>query len=406
MNILFLHPNFPGQFKHLARFFGADKKHKVMFACKYDNKPDIPGVTKIVYKVDYKKNKNIDPFLLTLEEQLTYGKAMWKVADELKKINFKPDVIYAHPGWGEGLFLRDIFPKTPIMFYMEFYYRAFGADVHFSPDNKPTNNSVTAVRVKNANNLLNLEACDLAVTPTKWQMEGFPKEFQGKFRVIHEGINTEIIKPKPPTKLTLPNGISLNQNDYEIITYIARNFEPMRGSEVILKVIEKIQKERPKAHILMVGSDGVSYYKKLDKGQTYKQLELAKVKLDESRIHWLGKLPHDQMITMLQYSMAHIYLTWPFVLSWSMLEAMSCGCVVVGSDTAPVKEVLRDGKNGFLVDFYDIDAIAEKVGYVLDNQKNMKSIREAARQTILDNYDLRKTLPESVKLIENMAGKK
>lgn len=403
MKILFIHPNFPGQFKHLAAYFGKDPKNKVMFACRYPHEIEIKGVEKVVYRPKQDThNEKTHNYLHQFEVATYAGQAMWHVCDYLKKKEFVPDVIVAHPGWGEGMFLKDVFPDVPYIAYMEFFYHAFGADMHFHPD-EPTNpDRVCRTRIRNATHLTNAYSCDWAISPTQWQAHVHPHEFHHKFSVIHEGIDTDKIKPLDKERtLTLSGGTKLTP-ETETITYVARNFEPYRGFPSAMQAVEILMKRRPKAHFLMVGADDVSYGAKLQKG-TYREYMLKKVKLDEDRIHWLGKLPYEQYLRVLQQSQAHIYLTVPFVLSWSFLEAMALGCPIVSSKVPPIQEVAENQKNALLADFFSPEDIAEKVEYLLDNPEEAKRLGNAARKTIVDNYALKDILPKYVKLITDVA---
>ena len=404
MKILFLHQNMPGQYKHLARVFGADPKNEVYFISK--PKPvEIPGVKKITYKLHREQNKDIHHYLAPAESAVLYGQAVARVLMDLRKTGFKPDVVCAHPGWGEAMFVKDVFPDAPLLNYFEFYYHSSGSDVGFDPEYNVTLNDLCRIRVKNMNNLLSLEACDAGVSPTRWQRKQFPAEFLYKIAQIHDGIDTKIAAPNPGAKIQLPNGKQLGRDD-EIVTYVARNLEPYRGFPTFMRAVPEICRRRPNAHIVIVGGDGVSYGRKLPKGQTFRAKMLKEVKIDPERVHFAGYLPYDKFLKILQASSVHIYLTYPFVLSWSMLEAMSAGCLVIGSDTAPVTEVISDGKNGLLVDFFSPKQIAERIDEVLDHKDRMARIRKAARDTILERYDLDMCLKKHVKLIKSLAAGK
>jgi glycosyltransferase involved in cell wall biosynthesis len=303
----------------------------------------------------------------SFEKAVYSAQSMWRVCHKLKQSGFVPDVIYAHPGWGDGMLLKDIYPDTPYIAYMEFYYHAFGADVHFYPNEKLSPDRIAKIRLKNATNLINLSSCDWAISPTHWQAEVHPNDFHHKFSVIHEGIDTDNLTPKKNNpKLTLPNGDPLPA-DAEIVTYAARNFEPYRGFEQVMRSINLLMKQRPNAHFLMIGGGDVSYGSKLPNGRTYREKMLQEIDLDETRLHWFGKLPYDEYHEVLKHSMAHIYMTIPFVLSWSLLEAMAIGCPIVASNTAPVLEVIKNGENGLLADFFSPDQIAKHVVTLLND---------------------------------------
>lgn len=402
MKVLFIHPNCPGQYKHIARIMAEDPKNQVVFISK-QNTSHIPNITKVEYVVGREPSYETHRYIIGFERAIFQGQEIWRVCNKLKQSGFIPDVICAHPGWGDALFLKDIYPDTPLLNFLEFYYRAFGADVYFDPSEEVDPDELTRIRVKNANNLFNLEACDWGITPTNWQKEVQPKEFQYKISVLHDGIDTTIAAPGDIKTLALPDGTTL-QKGQEIVTYVSRNFEPYRGFPIVMRGIEKIIKDRPNAHVLVVGDDGVSYGRNPEGGKTYREQVMEELDLDLSRIHFMPKLPYNDFLKVLQYSRAHIYYTVPFVLSWSMLEAMSVGCAIVGSATKPVEEVIEDGVNGLLADFFSPDDLARRVSEILDHPTQMQHIRDAARQTIIDKYALDKVIPLHIQLITELAG--
>lgn len=404
MKILIIHPNMPGQYKHLVKLLAADPANQVVFLTKPRN-ITIPGVTKVEYRMSREPRQDTHRYNIGFERAIYQGQEVWRVCKKLKQEGFIPDIVCAHPGWGDALFIKDIFPNTPLLSFMEFYYHAFGADVHFDKNEPVVADDVTRIRVKNATNLLNLEACDWGVAPTYWQWVQNPKEFRSKISIIHDGIDTDVAIPAETKGVILPNGMALTRKD-EIVTYVCRNFEPYRGFPTVMRAIEILIRERPNCHVLIVGNDGVSYGRAAEGKKTYKQQMLEEVKLDYSRVHFIDTLPYEQYLKILQNSDAHIYYTVPFVLSWSATEAMSAGCLVVASDTQPVREVIKDGVNGLLADFFSPTDLAKRVSEALDNREAMKAIRKAARQTIVDNYSLHKLLPLHVELIRDLADKK
>jgi glycosyltransferase involved in cell wall biosynthesis len=404
MKILFMHQNFPGQYRHLARLFAADPDNDVRCVTK-PRTAEIPGVRKHTYKLHREPQKGIHHYIAGLESQVLHGQAAARVLSALKKAGYTPDIVCAHPGWGEALYVKDIFPSAPLLSFFEFYYRASGSDIGFDPNTEVTPDDLCRIRTKNTNNLLSLEACDAGVSPTRWQRKQFPKEFLYKIARIHDGINTEVAVPNPKARLELPNGEAVTRDD-EVITYVVRNLEPYRGFPVFMHAVEEICRRRPNCRIVIVGGDGVSYGRRLPKGQTYRAKLLSEVTIDPERVHFLGWIPYERFITVIQVSAVHVYLTYPFVLSWSMLEAMSAGCLVVGSDTPPVTEVIEDGKTGLLVDFFSPKDIADRVIEVLDHKDRMADIRAAARRTIRARYDLSKCVKRHVKLIQDLADGK
>jgi glycosyltransferase involved in cell wall biosynthesis len=393
MRILFLHPNFPAQFRHLLTALTKTTEHQIVFGTKR-KEGSIPGIRKVIYEESRQVSPESHHYVRPLESAVLQGQAVYRMAQVLKTQGFVPNVIYGHSGWGPILFMKDLFPSSTLLCYFEWFYHAHGTDCDFDPNDPLDADTEARVRMKNAPVLFDLYGCDRGLSPTHWQHQQFPAEFRSKITVLHDGVDTNFFQPKPDAKLILPSiGLDLSQA-HEIITYVARGMEPYRGFPQLMQAAALIQQRRPRCHIVVVGEDRVAYGKPLADGKTYKQLMLETVPLDLSRLHFTGSLPYDQYLQVLQASSVHIYLTRPFVLSWSMLEAMATGCLVVGSHTPPVQEVIQDGKNGLLVDFFDLDAIADRVDEVLNHRDRLTELRTRARQTIVQNYDLATLLPQ------------
>ena len=411
MKVLFVHQNFPGQYGRLATVLAKGPGCEVVALGdlkNVKNRPKIPGVKLLAYPTPALATAHTHHYVRPLEGAVRRGQAVARSCLALQKQGFVPDVIYAHPGWGEALFLRDVFPNARLTLYCEFYYQAQGADVGFDPEFPSTPDDVLRVRVKNAASLLSLEAADAGISPTQWQRRMFPREFRNRIEVIHEGVDTDLVKPDAAAELKLADkGVRLTARD-EVVTYVARNLEPYRGFHIFMRAVPEIQRRRPHAHILIVGDEGVSYGQALPKGRTYKQKMLDEVgaKIDMSRLHFLGPVPYEMLLRIYQISSVHVYLTYPFVLSWSILEAMAAGCVVVASRTAPVTEVVDDRKNGLLVDFFSPPEIAARVDEVFENPAAMAAIRKQARRTVVERYDLKRVcLPAHLQLL-GRTGKK
>lgn len=396
MRILFLHPNFPAQFRQLATLLAKDPKNQVVYGTARQE-GSIPGVYKVIYQESRQPHPQTHHYVRPLEQAVLQGQAVYRIAQQLKTQNFIPDLVYAHSGWGPGLFIKDIFPRAKYCCYFEWFYHAHGSDADFDPNDPLDADAEARIRVKNAPILLDLYSCDRGLSPTLWQRKQLPKEYHAKIKVLHDGVDTTFFRPKPGAKLVLQSiNLDLSAVD-EIVTYVGRGMEPYRGFPQFMEAVALIQQHRPNCHVVVVGEDRVAYGKSLPDGKTYKQLMLEKLSLDLSRLHFTGSLPYNQYLQVLQASSVHIYLTRPFVLSWSMLEAMSTGCLVLGSSTAPVKEVIKDGKNGLLVDFFSPTQIAGRVNEVFAHFDRMAAIRVQARETIMKNYDLAKLLPLHVK---------
>jgi glycosyltransferase involved in cell wall biosynthesis len=402
MRILFVHQNFPGQFVHLASALAA-RKHEVV-ALAINRRSPLPNIKTIFYKPQRSSSTQIHPFALDFETKLIRAEACTAAAAQLKQSGFYPDVIYAHTGWGESLFLKDIWPQAKLLGYFEFYYHVHGADCNFDPEfSKQTVQEAMRIRAKNASQLLALEQADYGVSPTQWQWSTFPSSYQDKISVIHDGIDTAQVMPDPKVRMQFSrDNLTLTPQD-EVITFVSRNLEPCRGYHRFMRALPEIMARRPQVHVVIVGSDGVSYGVAPAAGQTYRQqfFEEVKDRVDLARIHFLGKIPYEDFLRVMQVSSVHVYLTYPFVLSWSMLEAMAAQALVVGSATAPVTEVIRDGENGLLVDFFSSEDLVNAICRVLEHPDRMLEIRKQARRTIVERFDLRTIcLPRQIQLIE------
>ncbi|MGH8655337.1 MAG: glycosyltransferase [Gammaproteobacteria bacterium] len=227
----------------------------------------------------------------------------------------------------------------------------------------------------------------------------FPQEYQNKIALIHDGIDVDTAVTNPRATFTLPNGLVL-QKDMEIVTFTARNLEPHRGFHVFMRAVEHICRRRPNCHVVISGGDDVSYSARLPKQKNYREKMLSEVNIDPNRVHFIGFLPYPDHLNLLQVSTAHVYLTVPFVLSWSLMEAMATACVVIGSDTPPVREVLQHGKNGLLVDFLSPEAIADAVDAAFSHPQRMAHLGAAARRSVVKKYPVRDALAKYRELIK------
>ena len=395
INILFIHPNFPAQFRHLASVLGQDSRYNIFFATKRKD-GNIPGVKKIYYQQSREVRGETHHYVRTLEGAVLQGQGLYRVMIQLKDKGFYPQIIYGHSGWGPTLFMKDIFPRAKFLAYFEWFYHAHGTDADFDPSDPLSADDEARIRVKNTPILIDLYSCDRGLSPTNWQRSQFPPEFQSKITTLHDGVETSFFKPNPETKLILPD-INLDLSDApEIVTYVGRGMEPYRGFPQLIETISILQKRRPQTHFVIVGQNRVAYGKQLPDGQTYKDVMLEKFPLDMSKVHFTGLLAYQDYLKVLQVSSAHIYLTRPFVLSWSMLESMSTGCVIIGSDTKPVRELITDNYNGLLVPFFEPEKIADRVEYALSNPDLMTKIRQRARETIVSKYDLHDLLKKHI----------
>ncbi|OGA68999.1 MAG: glycosyl transferase family 1 [Betaproteobacteria bacterium RIFCSPLOWO2_12_FULL_65_14] len=411
MRVLFVHQNFPGQYRHLAPSLAA-AGHQVVGL---GEEPNVrrqmgltPGVRLLGYRMPVPDNSAPpDPVLQPLNAALRRARVVAKAAAEIRERGFVPDVICSHIGWGEGIFLKDVFPNARQLLFCEYFYGNQGSDYGFDPEFPPRPDGRMKLRVMNAPLLLALEASDRGIAPTRWQWQQFPAGYRGRISVAHDGIDTGRVAPDPEARFQIPGTeIILTRKD-PVVTYMARNFEPYRGIHIFMRAIPEIQKRCPEAHIVLVGNDQISYSAKLPPGQTYRQRAINEVgaRIDWTRVHISPGLPYERYLALLQVSSAHVYLTYPFVLSWSMLEAMAAGCLVIASRTAPVQEVIRDGENGLLVDFFSPVEIAARVEEALAEPRKWDEVRARARADVVAGYDLRtRCLPAHVALVQELAA--
>jgi glycosyltransferase involved in cell wall biosynthesis len=409
MRILIIHQNFPGQYKHLAPAL-VEQGHKVYsLTPKVEKQTVWKGVTLLPYKITRSSSKDVHPWLSDLETKVIRAEACYRQALALKEKGLEPDVILAHHGWGEPMFLKDVWPNAKMGLYCELYHLDSGETVNFDPEfsTPDLRSNALRLRVRNLNNALHFDIGDAGISPTKFQASTFPKPFRDKISVIHDGIDTDTVAPNPAATLRVREHQTLTRDD-EVITFINRNLEPYRGYHVFMRALPKLLKTRPNAQVVLLGGDEVSYGSKPPKGKTWKQIYIDEVRSEISdedwkRVHFLGRVPYDVFLSMMQVSRLHIYLTYPFVLSWSLLEAMSAEAAILASDTAPVLEAIRHDETGWLTDFFDTDALVEKANALLDDKDTRERLGNAARKFVLETYDLKThCLPKQLEWVSNL----
>lgn len=411
MQILFIHPSFPGQFIHISKEL-VSRGHDVHVLKVGEKKGEskVSGIIHHEYNFSRKNSPGIN--LLTLEFESKMIRA-WDCGQKmlsLKSQGLNPGMIIAHPGWGDATFCKKIFPTAKLVHYLEFHYGE-GVDSIFDSEFKPSNvDDLWRVWAKNACPLLNYEDMDAAICPTKWQMSTLPNHIKNKVNVVFDGVDTDVIKPNPGAFVSMKKGDKETRffAGEEILTFVNRNLEPYRGYHSFMRSLPAIMSARPNVKVLIVGGNEVSYGAKPANGKTWKDIFLAEVneKIDMSRVFFFGKISRSAFTSLLQISRCHVYLTYPFVLSWSAVEALSVGALVVGSNTSPVKEFIKHNKNGLLVDFFNYHEIANTVIDCLAHPEKYDKIRKAARESVVKNYDLKNIcLPRQIKVLSQIAKK-
>jgi glycosyltransferase involved in cell wall biosynthesis len=400
---LFIHQNFPGQFKHLAPMLAAQGHEVVGLGMNQPAMP-LPGVRYFRHTVEAERHGHRpSPQLRDLHGKVLRGESAAARLESLKQQGFEPDVVFVHPGWGEALFVKDVFPKAKLLVYAEYYYGDDDGDAFFDPEfSTRSPAALQRLRLRNTHLLHAMAVADGALSPTAFQRDRHPAWFRDRITVVHDGIDTERFRPDASAYVQLQAaGVTLRPGD-EVVVFVARQLEPYRGYHIFMRALPELLKLRPNARVVIVGGDGVSYGAAPPQGQSWKRIFLDEVKdrLDMRRVHFVGKVPHTVLTQLMQVAAVYTYLTYPFVLSWSLMEAMSCGCLIVASRTAPVEEVIEHGRNGLLVDFFDHQALAATVADALDRRASLQHLRDAARRTIVERYDMaRQSMPALLRFV-------
>ncbi len=399
MNILFVHQNFPGQYRQIAEWLAAQGGNTIVFLTQRRDIGPVENITVVPYSTHRRADK--DGYLLSryFEDCMGAAYGAMGACKKLRDDGFTPDVVIGHVGWGELTFIHQVWRDVPVIGYWEYFFLSEGGSVGFDPEFPVTEDSRLIMKARNAINYLNLPEVTLGQSPTQWQMDTYPEEFRANSYVCHDGIRTDRLRPNTNASLRLTRlGRDVTAQD-EVFTYMARNMEPTRGFHIFMRSLPHILDARPNARVLVIGGNQVSYGSESTAQGGYRaemEREVGHL-VDWDRIHFLGRLPFVDYQRVIQLSRCHIYLTVPFVLSWSLLECMAMQATIIASGTDPVKEVIRDGETGLLVDFLSPEQLAAKVIEVLSHPKDFAALGPAARRHVVDQYDfLRVTRPVHV----------
>ena len=406
MRILIIHQNFPGQYRHLVGALIA--RGDAVQAIGAPHAPGMADVSCFRYGLpSVGAVPAVHPWAHEFQVKVFRAEAVLRLLSERSDQIVRPDLILGHPGWGELLGIKDHWADVPVLHQLEFVYQLQGADTGFDPEFPIALGSQTRLRLRRATQLMAFHDLDWALAPTHWQATTAPAAFRDRVSVIHEGIDTTAIAPRLGSHVNLEKrGLRFEPGD-EVVSFVARNLEPYRGFHTFLRALPLLQKLRPRAHMILVGGEGVSYGPPPAQGGSWKQVLLAELEgqLDLGRIHFVGQVPHPVLHDLFRVCACHVYLTYPFVLSWSLLEAMACGAVVIGSDTPPVAEVISHGVNGLLVDFFSHEALAERVAEVLADPAAHRALALEARRTVQQHFDLHGVcLPRQLALVDWLAA--
>ncbi|MBS0640460.1 MAG: glycosyltransferase [Acetobacteraceae bacterium] len=406
MRFLFVHQNFPGQFLHIVRHLVLAGGHEILFVTE-PNQNEIGGVRKIPYMRPKLGIKETHVAARELDDGVRRAEVVFKAAYGLRHLGFNPDIIIGHHGWGEMLNLCDLWPNVPLLGYMEFYYQHDAADVGFDPEFPHDPLDYPRIRAKNAINHIALNLGKSGQTPTRWQLSTYPDWARPKIDLIWEGVNLDVCSPDPQARrATLKIGDMTIRPTDKLVTYVSRDLEPYRGFHQMMRTLPRLLAAHKDIKIVLVGGDGVSYGGGPRQGGTWREVMMAEVgdKLDMERVVFPGRIGYELYIAMLRRSDAHVYLTYPFVASWSLRESLAAGCAVVGSDTEPVREFITHEKNGLLVPFFDADAIADGVLRLLEDKALSRRLRAEARQYAEAHLSMADYIANYARVIERLTG--
>jgi glycosyltransferase involved in cell wall biosynthesis len=385
--VLFVHNNFPAQFRDLAEALVA--RGVPCFAIAAEHSPGLPGVELVRYRVSRGTGKDVFPLAVRAEADLLRGRHALEAARWLKNQGHEPQIIVGHPGWGETSLLSHVFPDAKQALFSEFYYHGAGSDIDFDPEFwSGDEEALIRGKAKNPVMAMALAEADTIVAPTEFQASRLPRALRDRTRVIHEGIDVEAIRPGPAEPFALPDGRVLTPGT-PVVTHINNQMEPMRGLHIFARALPRLLAEVPDVQVLIIGEEKKrGYGPDAPGGETWKQVIFNPLapQLDTSRIHFLGRVAHARMLAALRLSAAHVYYSYPFVLSWSIVEAMASACYVIGSDTGPVRDAIQDGVNGRLLPFFDVDALSGALIAACRDPQALTPLRAAARETAVANF--------------------
>ena len=412
MRVLLIHQNFPGQFKHLVGALRARGDDVVAMGMRDPQQVSAAAGTAVT-GMRYLRNKGQcstatdgHPWTRDFDSKVIRGAATLTGCIQLRDEGWVPDVVLAHPAWGEAMFVPEVFPAAKLLLYCEMLYAVDGLDTNFDPEFPTrTDRALDLARLKIrclAQSILWEQAAG-GISPTQFQAITFPSPMREKIRVIHDGIDTDAVAPGPAQGMRTTVGVELRAGD-EIITFVNRNLEPLRGYHRFMRALPELLRRRPQAQVIIVGGNDVSYGPKPEGGGTWKDKFLDEVRdrIDLDRVHFAGAVPYPTFLNILRMSRLHIYLTYPFVASWSLLEAMASAAPILANDVGSVTEFIRDGENGLLVDFFDGDGLVDKACRLLEDRALAARLGQAARATITDGYDLKRhCLPQQLAWIDD-----
>ncbi len=395
MHVLFVHRSFPAQFGHIAAHLTREHGYQCTFVSE-EEAGRAAGIERISYCPVGETSSTTHPFARAFEEKIRHAVGVYEALAPLAH-DLRPDLIVGHAALGGTVFLPQLFPATPVLNYFEDFYQPDRSPSDFRPEWPRSEDDRLRARAQTAMSLLHLEYCDEGYSPTHFQHSLLPTAYRSKVTVLHDGIDTNFWRRQAPEDRD-------RFDSPRIVTYVSRALEPMRGFDIFMRVSKRIYEQYPDVIFLVVGSEHGGYGDQIRQiaESSFKEHVLKEDDYDLERIQFLGPVTPEALAAIFSMSDLHIYLTVPFVLSWSLLDAMACGCTVLASDTAPVREVIRHRENGLLADFFDVEALAATALEVLEDPLEFRALGEAAERTIAERYSLEVILPQMTELYERV----
>lgn len=387
-SILFIHQNYPAQFGQLAQYL-ATQGWEVMFATanksfKQDEMRVIKGVRIFGYRANREADDKIHQYIRPIEKVAINGQGFARLAIKMQNSGISPDIIMAHSGWGSGSMAKIIWPKATYIQYLEWWYIYPPRDQLPGVVEKNPFDQHAKVLFRNLSFLTDAQTADAILVPTQFQAQDIPDWCALPQKVLHDGFDQDMFLPDRAKRVPIAD--AKIPDDAMVLTYATRGMEPYRGFPQFMAALEKVQQRLPNLHTVVAGTDTIHYGTQLPEGDSWKTRALAKHQYDLDRLHFVGRLPYDSYRDLLQRSNCHVYLTSPFVLSWSFIDAMAVGCPLVTNDAPPVLEAMQGQDCASVVDFQDVDQIADRIVWSLENQAQAYAKGDRAHAVALEHY--------------------
>lgn len=391
-HLVFMHQNYPAQFGPISQFLLQNYDVEVSFFSQTASKQPAAGIKHYTYK-PAKTGHEENPYFFSryFEEECASCHGVYSA---MQLVSLKPDVLIGHVAFGNMGLMHVEYPDVPKIGFFELFYDPYGRHSDNRPEYPAPKPNRLRIPLRNATQLIELEYCTKGYSPTPFQRSTYPTAYQPKLSALFDGIDTSFYQPgEVAADSELPRSWPA---DAKVVTYVSRGLEAMRGFDIFMEVAHKVSQQRKDVHFVIAGNPKTHYGSEMIviKEPTFKEFVMKKHDYDLSRFHFLEWISESALRDLYRLSACHFYWTVPFTLSWSLFQGMSAGCLVLASDSAPVRDIVRDGENGRLVEPYDVDALVENMLDMLDNPAKFQPWREQARADMVANYGFDICLPK------------